>query len=52
MVPDLAGLVRELAGAPIDARLLRDPSREIDPEIRGELHRGRNLAVTGPVDNS
>ena len=92
MLPDLAGLVRELAEARIryiviggiavaahafvratedldivpdptpanldelcnvlvriEARLLQDPSREIDPEIRGELHRGGNLTVTTTV---
>jgi hypothetical protein len=30
----------------IDARLLRDPHRRIDPQIRRELYRGRNLTVT------
>ena len=30
----------------INARLLRDPSRGIDPQIRGDLYRGRNLTVT------
>jgi hypothetical protein len=92
MLPDLAGLVRELAEARIryvviggiavaahafvratedldivpdptpanldelcnmlvriDARLLRDPDRRIDPEIRRELSRGRNLTVTTSV---
>lgn len=33
----------------IEARLLRDPSREIDLEIRSELHRGGNLTVTTSV---
>ena len=92
MLPDLAGLVRELAEARIDyvviggiavaahafvratedldivpdptpanldqlcnalvwidARLLRDSQREIDPEIQSELYRGRNLTVTTSV---
>jgi hypothetical protein len=33
----------------IDARLLRDPEREIDSEIRSELYRGRNLTVTTSI---
>ncbi len=92
MLPDLAGLVRELAEARIryvviggiavaahafvratedldivpdptpsnlddlcnalvriEARLLRDPERAIDPEIRSDLYRGHNLTVTTSV---
>lgn len=30
----------------LDARLLRDPSHGIDPEIRAALYRGRNLTIT------
>ena len=33
----------------IDARLLRDPDRGIDPDIRRALYRGRNLTVTTSV---
>jgi hypothetical protein len=30
----------------LDARLLRNPDRRIDVDVRGALHRGRNLTVT------
>lgn len=41
---NLDALCNELAH--LEARLLRDPSRAIDPEIRSALYRGRNLTVT------
>jgi|SRR5947209_905147 len=49
IVPDpdhanLDGLCDVLAS--LDARLVRQPDRGIDPEIRAALRRGRNLTVT------
>lgn len=33
----------------LDARLLLNPDREIDSEVRASLHRARNLTVTTPL---